>query len=88
LNKYFERDMLYGYPSNEQISRIYPEFSSMTLLTRQIRYYLFKYFYTDVDLVNAHLTILLDFAMYNNIDCPSLFLLVNNRNDIFNTIIE
>jgi len=60
----------------------------MTLLTRQIRYYLFKDFYTDVDLVNAHLTILLDFAMYNNIDCPSLFLLVNNRNDIFNTIIE
>jgi len=82
----------YKYPSNNEISRIYPvcsyNDSSIVYLSRQIRYCLFKDFYIDIDLVNAHPTILYNFASENNIICPNLSLLVHNREEVFSNIMK
>jgi len=57
-------------------------------LSRQIRYCLFKDFYIDIYLVNAHPTILYNFASENNIICPKLTLLVHNREEVFSNIMK
>jgi hypothetical protein len=84
---YFIRDMGYIYNSrkknhNIKIGRIYPISVSVLFLTRQIRYYLFKDIYTDVDLVNSHPSILLAFAKKHNINCECLEKYVTNRDEV------
>ena len=66
---YFKVLKHYGYPSKYNVSKIYPvcfcNNSSIVFLSRQIRYFLYK----DIDLVNAHPTILYDFALNNHLNC-------------------
>jgi len=89
---YFKVLKYYGYPLNYNVSRIYPvsycNDSSIVFLFRQIKYYLFKDIYKDIDLVNAHSTILYNFATENNINCLRLSLLVHNRDEVFSDIMK
>jgi len=57
----------YGYRSFHRKGRMYGFRNTMTPLSRQCRFYLFKDLYFDVDLKNAHPTILYSYAMNNNL---------------------
>jgi len=85
---FFKKKVIYGYPSKLPVSRLYPQTYSIPHLSRQLRYILFKDVYTDVDLANAHPTILYDFALNNNIDCPLLHFYVNDRQEFINRLSE
>lgn len=72
----------YGYTKKYSYGRLYPIKSSISHLSREFRYYLFKGLYKDVDIINAHPSMLHQYAIDNNISMRSLSLLVNNR-DLF-----
>ena len=50
-----------GYKNEKQVGRLYNK-NSINTLSREIRYYLLKDEYTNFDIVNAHPTILFEFA--------------------------
>ena len=49
----------YGFKKQSKIGRLYSNELSALYLSRQLRYFLFKDFYFDVDIINAHPSILL-----------------------------
>lgn len=69
----------YGYRSDHCKGRIYGYRNTMTLISRQCRYYLFKGLYFDLDLKNAHPTILLSYARNHNLKVETLEEYINNR---------
>lgn len=75
----------YGYRSHHLKGRLYGRKNTMTLISRQCRYYLFGDIlgdmYYDVDLRNAHPSILLSYADNNNIEVPTLKKYVSNREE-------
>jgi hypothetical protein len=77
----FCRFMDYGYNNEESIGRLYSLYPSIPLLQKQIRYPLFKDIYKDIDLVNAHPSIMLDFALKNYVKCDILKNLVDHREE-------
>lgn len=70
---------VYGYRSDECKGRLYGYRNTMTLLSRQCRYYLFKGLYIDFDLKNAHPTILFSYASSHNLPVQCLKQYVENR---------
>lgn len=77
----------YGYKSELCKGRIYGHLNTMTRMSRQCRYYLFKDSYFDIDLVNAHPTMLLDYAKSNNIETKTLNFYVFNREEFLEKIV-
>jgi len=71
----------YGYRSHHCKGRLYGQRNTMTLISRQCRYYLFRDLYFDVDLKNAHPSMLLFYAQSNNIKAPLLEEYVSNREE-------
>jgi hypothetical protein len=69
----------YGYTKKYSYGRLYPIKASISHLSREFRYYLFKGLYNDVDIINAHPSILYNYAVYRDIPMRSLSTLVNNR---------
>jgi hypothetical protein len=60
--------------------------SSVSHLSREFRYYLFKDLYSDVDIINAHPSILFDYEISRNITLSSLGELVNEREMFYTKI--
>lgn len=78
----------YGYRSEHCKGRIYGHYNTMTLISRQCRYYLFKDLYFDLDLKNAHPTILMSYARNNSLDTEILETYVNNRENFLQDLMQ
>lgn len=78
----------YGYRSYHCEGRIYGHINTMTLLSRQCRYYLFNDIYFDLDLVNAHPTILFSYAKENNIEAKILERYVFDREGFLQEVVS
>jgi hypothetical protein len=78
-NGFFIRAMHYGYTHGDNIGRIFSLDKSLQQFSRQNRFYLFKGVYKDLDISNAHPSILLDYAEKKKIETPSLRAFVKNR---------
>ncbi len=78
----------YGYRSEHCKGRIYGHRNTMTLISRQCRYYLFKGLYFDLDLKNAHPTILMSYAINNNLTVEVLKRYVDNREDFLQDVMH
>lgn len=85
-NVLISRVMAYQYNYDNHIGRLYSQRTSMQFFSREIRYYLFNDYYTDVDLTSAHPTILLGYAQRRNIRCDTLKNYVENKEDFISTI--
>jgi hypothetical protein len=85
---YLKSNSSYGYTKKYSYGRLYPIKVSISHISREFRYYLFKDLYDDVDIINAHPTILYDYAISRNISMSSLNSLVNNRELFYETIKE
>jgi hypothetical protein len=73
----------YIYTKQFPIGRLYPKYTSINRLSREFRYVLFNNVYHDIDIVNAHPTILLQYAKGRDIDVPVLNRLVYDRNELY-----
>lgn len=68
------------YLQNNSRGRFYAEKSlSLQTLCRKIRHTIANETYIDIDMVNAHPTILLQYCIKNSIECPALSEYINNR---------
>jgi len=86
--QYFIKKTSFAYPSNDRVSRILPIGSSMVKLSRELRFILFEGLYEDVDLINSHPSILLEYARNIGLSVPMLEELVVNRDAIFKIVSE
>ena len=78
----------YGYKTKHCKGRLFGRLTVMPQLSRQCRYYLFHDRYYDVDLVNAHPSMIMFYAQSNNIECPRLEEYVNNRENFLANIMQ
>jgi hypothetical protein len=78
----------YGYRSKHCKGRMYGYRNTMTLISRQCRYYLFKNLYFDIDLKNAHPTMLLSYAEKNNLEVHVLKEYIDNREKFLQKVME
>jgi hypothetical protein len=60
----------------------------LQLIRKEIRHTISEDYYIDLDIVNAHATILYQLMVYNNIPCEYLEKYINNRDKILYTIME
>jgi hypothetical protein len=84
-NKFY-RIMGFTYNYSERIGRLYSYLTTMTRLTREVRFYLFQDLYLDVDIINAHPSILLQFARNHKINTPELNKLVESRETFYDQV--
>lgn len=80
------RNMGYGYTFKGDIGRLYSYLPSIPKMSREVRYLLFPSIYKDVDMVNAHPSILAKYASERGLETPNLLKLVNNRDDFYSII--
>jgi HEPN domain-containing protein len=86
---YFMFLMKYQYTSEYPVGRIYPKISSsMVYVPKEIRGYLCKGTYIDVDLVNAHPTILYEYSKSKGLNCQHLRKLVEERENVYKHVSE
>lgn len=85
---YLKSNSSYGYTKKYSYGRLYPIKLSISHISREFRYYLFKNLYNDVDIINAHPTILYDYATTRNIALNSLGELVNNREIFYEKVLQ
>ena len=85
---FFHRVMAYGYTFPGEIGRLYSFSSSMPRLKREVRYLIFKNIYKDVDIENAHPSILLEYALSKNLKTLKLEQLVRDRSLFYQTVSE
>lgn len=78
----------YGYRSDHCKGRMYGYRNTMTLISRQCRYYLFNSMYMDLDLKNAHPTMLYAYAVENNIETKILERYVHDREGFLKEVME
>lgn len=76
----------YIYTRQLPIGRLYPRYTSINRLSREFRYILFKDLYHDIDIINAHPSILLQYTKKRGIDVPVLDRLVNDRNNLYTEV--
>lgn len=76
----------YGFTKRYRHGRIYCSMTSITQLSREFRYLLFNKLYYDIDIVNAHPTILLNFAKKHDISVNTLEKLVENRQEFYSNV--
>lgn len=88
-DNYYVREVDYGFNNPYEIGRIYnTQLITAQSLQREMRFFLFKNEYTDVDLVNSHPSILYRFAQQNNVQTPALKRLVENRTMFYQEMSE
>lgn len=78
----------YGYKTKHCKGRLFGRLTVMPQLSRQCRYYLFHDRYYDVDLVNAHPSMIMFYGQSNNIECPILEEYVKNREPFLADIMQ
>jgi hypothetical protein len=79
----------YKRKTYQRYGRVYPANKvGAILLRKEIRQTLYKYNMTDLDIVNAHPTILYQLCIQNNINCKYLERYVLNREKYLNELIE
>lgn len=83
---HIQKNTSYGYTKGFNHGRLYSSTVSITQLSREFRYLLFKDLYHDIDIVNAHPSILFNFACKQNIDCQALGELVKDRTKFYDKI--
>lgn len=69
----------YGFTKKHNIGRLYSKKASINQISKEFRYHLFNRIYRDIDIINAHPTILYKYSKERGFDTPALNLLVNNR---------
>ena len=85
----FDNEIQYKRPKNINYGRVSPiNALGLFSIRREIRHTLAKETYIDIDISNAHPSILLQLCEQNNIACNYLKLYVDNRDTILNEIIE
>ena len=77
---------VYGFTKNHDLGRIFPNKSSITQVSKEFRYHLFKGIYNDVDIINAHPTILYRYSKNNKLNTPMLKQLVDARDAFYELI--
>ena len=87
-NNLLYRNMGYCYVLNGDIGRLYSYMTSIPAMSRDIRFLLFQKIYVDVDMVNAHPSILAKYAFEKGIETPTLLKLVNDRDAFYEIISE
>lgn len=87
-DNYYLRDTSYGFTNSQKIGRMYSELPTAQSFQREIRFFLFKSEYVDVDLVNSHASILYDFAQKAGIQTIALEKLVQNRTEFFDQMLS
>ena len=88
---FFQKDLLYRsmgycYILKGDVGRLYSYTTSIPAMSRSVRFLLFQKIYTDVDMVNAHPSILAKYAYEHNIETPTLLNLVNDRNAFYKVV--
>lgn len=78
----------YGYTKEFDLGRLYPLKHSINQISREYRWYLFDGIYQDVDIVNAHPSMLLNFAKAQLIKTPSLEKLVATRDSFYDDVLK
>lgn len=77
---------VYGFTKNHDLGRIFPNKSSINQISKEFRYHLFKGIYNDVDIINAHPTILYRYSKNKKLNTPMLKQLVNARDAFYELI--
>ena len=78
----------YLLPKNIKLGRVLPEKGlGLFSFRRAIRHTLSKFNFEDIDIVNAHPSILLEICLSNNIECKYIQEYVNNRDFHINDVI-
>lgn len=78
----------YGYKTQHCKGRLYGYRNTMTLVSRQCRYYLFHDKYFDLDLKNAHPTILLSYARNHDITTETLESYCSDRESFLQNVMS
>jgi hypothetical protein len=78
----YKRVMSYGYLHHNKVGRIYASITSLPSFPREIRSLLFQDYYINVDLVNAHFSILHNFAEKNFLSSDTLKQYLTDRQKI------
>ena len=77
----------YKRPKNINYGRVTPHNAlGLFSIRRELRHTLARNNYIDIDIINAHPSILLQLCEYNNIICNYLKLYFNNRDNILNEV--
>lgn len=80
-------EVVYSYSSRKNSGRMYSEYS-LQGCRRNIRHTIARDFYYDIDIKNAHPTILLWYCNNNNIPCESIKYYIDNRDSCLNELMN
>lgn len=78
----------YNYIKGRTDGRLFGEGNSIQGLPKNVRGFICEGLTTDIDMVNAHPSILKKLCEGHNIECPNLCLYINERKKILNKIAE
>ncbi len=83
-----ERLVRYNYIKGRVDGRLFGEANSIQGLPKNVRGFICDGITTDIDMVNAHPSILKKLCDEHNIECPNLYLYINERKYYLNKIAE
>ena len=81
-----EKLVRYNYIKGRTDGRLFGEANSIQGLPKNIRGFICEGITTDIDMINAHPTILKKLCEEHNIECPNLCLYINERKKLLNKI--
>lgn len=84
-NGYFYRGVTYFFPYKNGAGRMYNS-HSIQRFKKEIRYFLYHDIYKDVDIINAHPSILLTYAEKQKIHAIQLYKLVTDRESFYTDV--
>lgn len=93
LTKYFKSKkksttIQYGFVGKIKDGRMFSRSCSLQSLSKVIRHTIARDIYYDIDMKNAHPSILSQYCKKNEIDCPLLDEYVNNRDGVINSLTQ
>ena len=83
-----EKLVRYNYIKGRNDGRLFGEANSIQGLPTNIRGFICDGITTDIDMINAHPTILKKLCEEHNIECPNLCLYINERKKLLNKIAQ
>jgi hypothetical protein len=83
-----EKLVRYNYIKGRNDGRLFGETNSIQGLPKNVRGFICDGITTDIDMINAHPTILKRLCEEHNIECPNLCLYINDRKKILNKIAQ
>lgn len=78
-----KKSSVYGYTKGFEHGRLYSLSVSITQLSREFRFLIFEGLYHDIDIVNAHPSILYNYSKEKRLKCEALIKLVQNRTEFY-----